>query len=73
MLMISRIDHKYYDTNDFNCYWHETRDVAFTKPNKIPSQQNQKYLYQQLICFVRFIIYFLTSNRFDDKNLYKVY
>ena len=44
MLMSSRLDNKYYDTNDFNCYWHETRDAAFTKPNAIPSQQKPKII-----------------------------
>ena len=58
MLMISRFDHKYYDTNDFNCYWHETRDVAFIKPNKIPSQQKPKIIISAIDMFcARYLLY----------------
>ena len=44
MLMSSRFDDKYHNTNYFNCYWHETRDAAFTKPKTIPSQQKPKII-----------------------------
>lgn len=59
MLMISRIDHKYYDTNDFKCYWHETRDVAFTKPNKIQSQHEPKIIISliDMFCALYYILF----------------
>ena len=44
MLMSSRFDNKYHNTNYFNCYWHETRDGAFKKPKTIPSQQKPKII-----------------------------
>ena len=59
MLIGSRFDNKYYNTNDFNCYWHETRDAAFTKPNTIPSQQKPKIIISaiDMLCALYYILF----------------
>ena len=57
MLMSSRFDNKYYDTNDFNCYWHATRDTAITKPKTIPSQQKPKIIISAIYRTKAYILY----------------
>ena len=62
MLMSSRFDNKYHNTNDFNCYWHETRDAAFTKPKTIPSQQKPKIIISAIDMVERRHTYYILFN-----------